>query len=270
VSELCGERVGYSFTGTLTGTTSVSLFGYNVPRPSPIVGTFSFDTTVPGVDGATGVRTYHQLIQGGYTLDINNGQVQLSANDYTITVSNNTGANQTDSFTIDYNYPTLTSTRILEHNTPWSGTRAFIKLQMTWPGTTFTDPDEPKLTADRPPTPNPTFTAFVGSSPAPVLFTPTPNSISVISPQAGDYNYDGKFDYSDYIEWRKIFDGPQAPTFSENNGIDDLADYVVWRKAQSASAAELSLAAIVPEPASLLLIGAGIALFAIGRRRSQK
>jgi hypothetical protein len=95
----------------------------------------------------------------------------------------------------------------------------------------------------------------------------TPSSISAIVPQAGDFNYDGKFDYSDYIEWRKVFDG--SPAFAENNGVADLSDYLAWRKAESASAAGATLATIVPEPASLLMAVGGLAILIIGRRRSR-
>lgn len=280
--ELLAERVGYSFTGTLTGTSTISLYGYNVPRPSPISGTFSYDTTASCVDcdPSDGVRTFHQSIQGGYTLNINNGQVQLSANDYLITVYNDFGAGQNDQFSIDYNYdsagnPPVTPAPILEHGNPWSGptkTRAFIKLQLNWPGTKFTDPDEPKLTGDRPTTSDASICAtcaFVGSSGSTRLLAVSPSSILAIAPTAGDYNYDGKYDDSDYIEWRKLFGGSQPP-WADNNGAVDLSDYLPWRKAQSASASGATFANTIPEPTSLLLFVVGLSLIVTGQRRAQK
>src|SRR5690242_8078982 len=98
-SSLRAERVGYHFIGALNsfgigGTTT--LFGTSgIPKNAPISGTFSYDTTTPGVDVTTdtaaGERTYHQYISGGFTLDINPGnspEIKLSASDYIITVVN--------------------------------------------------------------------------------------------------------------------------------------------------------------------------------------
>jgi hypothetical protein len=164
-----GERVGYQITGAFQGpsTQTYTLFGITVPRNSPVTGTFSYDTTTPGVDAGAGVRNYHQLIEGGYTLDINNGAIQLAGGDYTVTVANDYGSPASDIFSVVFNYDSangVTPVPIQVNGAAWSGTRAFINMSLSWDASTFHGPDEPKLNSDRPQTLNSSVTAFVGSS----------------------------------------------------------------------------------------------------------
>ena len=101
------ERVGFSFQGNLQQigpAGNYTIFGISVPKTSPVTGTFSYDTTTPGVDGDPGVRTYHQEIQGGYTLNINNGAIRLAASDYIVTVANDfvRTPENVDIFSVDF------------------------------------------------------------------------------------------------------------------------------------------------------------------------
>jgi hypothetical protein len=184
-------------------------------------------------------------------------------------VANDTGTSQNDVFIIEYNYDSgngITPAPIQEHSTAWAGSRAYIKLQLSWPGTTFPDADEPKLTAARPLTSDATFAAVVGSSPTPRLFTVSP-PVSAIVPPAGDYNYDGKLDGSDHIEWRKAFGETQSPLYADgdSNGVVAAGDYIVWRM-DAGNATGVSLGSIAPEPASLFLLGIGLAVLILFRR----
>jgi hypothetical protein len=281
-ADLRAERVGYRFQGNLIQSGSpgnYTLFSTSVPKTSPIAGTFSYDTTAPCMDcdPSDGVRTYHQLIQGGYTLNINNGAIQLSANDYTITIANDSGSSPVDSFIVDYTYdstvmPPVTPDPIQKNGTAFTGTKAQVYLQLDWPAETFTDLDEPKLTSDRPITPGASvcsFCADVESSSTPRFFSVT-LPLTAISPLPGDYNVNGKFDLGDYTEWRKAF-GESQPQYlyadGNDNGVVDIADYIVWRKAGVASGTGSVLGAIVPEPASLMLTAAGFAIVAACRLR---
>lgn len=256
------ERVGYSFTGAFqgSGTQTYSLFGITVPRNSPVSGTFSYDTTTPGVDAAPGVRTFHQFISGGYSLNINSGDIQLAASDYIITVANDYGSPASDLFSVDYNYDSangVTPERIMVNGTEWAGARAFIKVALSWDPATFPEPDEPKLTADRPATLSPGVSAFVGSTGTPRLFSVT--SISAIVPPVGDFNCDDKLDTNDYVEWRKVFGETESQFLcadANNDAIVDAADYVVWRKASAAGTGF----APVPEPSGLMMIVTGLVL----------
>jgi type II secretory pathway pseudopilin PulG len=282
-AELRAERVGFSFQGALIQSGSAgtyTLFSTSVPKTSPISGTFSYDTTTPGVDIETGVRSYHQLIHGGYTLDINNGAVQLSASDYKINVANDYGLPALDAFIVDYTYdsvgiPPLTPEPILKNGAPWTGTKAQVFLQMNWTPETFGDPDEPKLTLDRPNTAGYSvcsFCADVASSSTPRFFSVS--SITRIIPLPGDYNVNGKFDSGDYAEWRKAFGESQPQALfadGDNDGVVDMADYVVWRKAMTTAGAGATFGSVIPEPVGLLLAGtAGVVFFAIGRRNMMR
>ncbi|MCC7474677.1 MAG: hypothetical protein IT425_04735 [Pirellulales bacterium] len=269
-STTLAERVGYQFTGAFMGSGSqtYSLFGKSVPKNSVITGTFSYDTTTVGVDTEPGVRTYHQLIEGGFTLDIHGGAIQLSARDYTITVANDYESPASDWFSVDYNYDSangILPDPILEHGVAWNGPRAFIKFAPSWDAATFTDPSEPQLTADRPTTPNAIFQAIVGSSSMPRMFNTF--SITPIVPATGDFNVDGKVDGSDLIEWRKAFGHSESQFLyadCNHDGEVDGADYVRWRKASSPAGIG---AVVVPEPCGLPLLVTCFMLF-LGRSAS--
>lgn len=274
--ELCAERVGYSFQGTLIQSGSpgnYTLFGYSVPKTSPVSGTFSYDTDTSGADGETGVQTYHQLIEGGYTMNINNGTIRLSASDYNITLTNDDGLPLLDSFIAGYTYdstaiPPITPQQILVNGTPSTSTKAEIYLQLRWDPATFNDL---KLTSDRPIIPGASLPdslclcADVRSSSTPRFFSVTLPLVP-ISPSPGDYNLDSKLDTSDYIEWRKAFGETQSQSLyadGNNNGIVDMADYVIWRKGMSTSATGAMLELNIPEPTGLLMSFASVAILAI-------
>jgi hypothetical protein len=208
-------------------------------------------------------KMFHQTISGGYNLNIDSSQahLQLSASDYQITVINDLQQNPdvVDVFSVNYdtryNPPPAP---LLVNGTVWTGsTPDQIAFRLTWPSTTFDDPDEPKLTADRPLTPGSTITSFVGSSSSVKLINIT--SISAITPAWGDYNYDGKVDVNDYAEWQKAF-GEADPAFAyadgNRDGVVDASDYTVWRDALRPTS---GLAAAVPEPSSLRLVAAAAA-----------
>jgi len=278
VGELRAERVGYQFSGTLSGTgCCYTLFSIpNIPRNAPVTGTFSFDTANTGEADGTGARKYHQSIQGGYTLNINNGQVQLAANDYLIRVTNDYGFPAVDSFIVDYTYDSLSDPPVTPQqltnngpNNPWNGSKAQIYFEMQWPSETFPDPDDLALTANKPSVAGwsvCSFCADVASSGTPRFFSVT--SVSAITPPRGDYNVDGKVDSSDYTEWRKAF-GATQPEFlyadGSDNGLVDAADYVDWRAAMVANGASATLPASIPEPASMAMIAMGVTILTFGR-----
>ena len=89
----------------------------------------------------------------------------------------------------------------------------------------------------------------------------------------GDYNADGDVDDADYIAWQASFGTAAAglPADGNGNGVIDAADYVVWRNNLGASVhagAGSGAAAAVPEPATVVLIGASLVLLpALTRRR---
>ncbi len=271
-ADLRAERVGFSFEGALQQIGSpgtYTLFGISVPKTSPVAGTFSYDTTTPGVDTEPGVRTFHQLIEGGYTLNINNGAIQLSASDYVITVANDffRDPEAVDIFSVDYNYDSnlgITPAPINVNGAPWGGTRAYIKVELSWLAATFTDPDEPKLTSDRPLTPSPGVSAFVGSSASPRFFSVT--SISAITPPLGDYNRDGTVNSNDVAEWWKAFGETGEPfLYADGNGDGSInaADFVVWRKALESTGAGAALPSTVPEPSGLFMFCVALTTIAV-------
>jgi hypothetical protein len=279
VNALHAERAGYQFSGTLTGaTSSTNLFGYIVPLPSPVSGTFSYDTAPAG--GQTGTQQYHQTIAGGLTLNLNNGQVGITASDYTITVGNDQGSTPKDSFDMEYrNFDTngatvqpLTVTGA-EGTSQWTGL-ADIRILLSWSADTFPDPD---LTADKPGTPNRSVTAFVGSaisgSGVPIKLFNTSFAIPTIPSLEGDYNRDGNLSTNDYTEWRKVFGESQPQCLyadGSNDGTVDGRDYIVWRKAVSSEGTGATFGTTIPEPTSLLLAGSGLAVLAMCGRRGHK
>ncbi|MEX0611537.1 MAG: glycosyl hydrolase family 18 protein [Pirellulales bacterium] len=96
----------------------------------------------------------------------------------------------------------------------------------------------------------------------------------------GDFNNDGMVDAADYLVWRSTMGQSGILLAADGNGngeIDD-GDYDVWRAhfgesvAGSGSGSATSGQNAVPEPKSLLLLGAGAMLLAVaaglGRQRS--
>jgi hypothetical protein len=262
VGSVRAERVGFQFTGALqvAGSGNVSIFNISVPKNSPVTGTFAYDTATD-LEGVGASQIYHQLISGGYRLNINNGAIQLAASDYTITVADDTGSPASDSFSVDYNYdsvgpPPVTPAKILVNGTEWTGSRAFIKYYLSWDPATFMDS---KLTANRPLTPGASaLTEFVGSSPnpSPRFFSVT--STSAIVPPIGDYNRDGKVDACDYTEWRKAFGTSASYADGNNDGVVDAADYVIWQKASTPGIGVV----LIPEPSGLVMTFTGLVFFA--------
>jgi hypothetical protein len=273
-SDARAERVGFRFNGALQvpGSGTVSIFGINVPRNAPIVGTFAYDTATD-VAGVGAAQVYPQLISSGFTLDISNGAIKLAASDYAITVADDNGSPTSDSFSVDYNYdsvgtPPVTPAKLLVNGVEWTGTKAFIKYYLSWDPATF---DDSKLTADRPLRSDAAaLSDFVGSSPN---ITPRFFSISLtesIVPPAGDYNFGGAVDLGDYVEWRHYFGTAASFADGNMNGVVDAADYVIWRNS-TVSPADIPS---IPEPSSVflaftwlsLLLG-GIPQCPLGERR---
>jgi endonuclease/exonuclease/phosphatase family metal-dependent hydrolase len=69
----------------------------------------------------------------------------------------------------------------------------------------------------------------------------------------GDYNSDRAVNSDDYEIWRSRFETIDAAADGNRNGVVDAADYVVWRKAFAAASGAVGHAAVVPEPASIML-----------------
>lgn len=266
------ERVAYWFQGTLKSKTQpYHLFGYDVPGNTVVSGTFSYDTTKPATEIQSGVDEYHQYIDAGLTLDVNQGQVKIRGSDYAITVGNDYSSPSFDFFSVDYvNFgsngvdPTVKPLIITGANgtLSWTGL-ASIKVDLSWSADTFPDPS---LTPGAPITPDSSVTAFVGSADSgtgvPVApfsppLSPSPFMISAISLIAGDYNGNDEFDSGDYSEWRKVYDcSDDACLYADGNGdgVVDGADYVVWRHSLAvASGSGVTQLALVPEPSTIAL-----------------
>jgi hypothetical protein len=82
----------------------------------------------------------------------------------------------------------------------------------------------------------------------------------------GDYNNNGKVDAADYVVWRKTLNQPAVPQGSgadgDADGTVDPGDYDFWRARFGntvAGAGGGALGSAVPEPASALMLIAGIA-----------
>jgi hypothetical protein len=182
----CCELVRFDFAGMFTGgpAGTYSLFSIAVPKNSPVRGSFSYETESQGQAINAETKSFRQAKLGGFTLDINNGAIRLSASDYSVTVADDLAATPIvlDLFSVDYDSRwTPPPAPLVVNDIPWSGATAFIKFAVDWPSTTFTGVDEPELTATRPLTPMASVTAFVGSSPTPRMFAI--NSISAVSPE---------------------------------------------------------------------------------------
>jgi hypothetical protein len=69
---------------------------------------------------------------------------------------------------------------------------------------------------------------------------------------AGDFNYDGRADSRDYVQWRNSGGSP--------------VDYKIWRFGYGAGSSSAAGSA-VPEPSSMVLLGAALGTLAMYRRR---
>jgi hypothetical protein len=267
-SDVLGERVGFKFTGALEGSSmgTYMLFGMDVPQNSPISGSFSYDTTGMGIDVEPGARMFPQSIRGGYTLDINNGAIRVSASDYLINVADDLDRQleAVDIMSVDYDSrfkPTPAPAPVLVNGVPWIESIASLKVDLSWLATTFLGDDEPKLTSDRPLTPGAAISGFVDGSDVHPPREFSIDSISAIPPLAGDYNRDGKLTTNDYSEWQRAFGklgGEYLYADGNHNGVVDAADYVVFRNMASIGATGLA----VPEPRIAVMAAAAVASFA--------
>jgi hypothetical protein len=101
------------------------------------------------------------------------------------------------------------------------------------------------------------------------------NSISIqLAGVAGDYNGNFVVDAADYAVWRNALNQPFNLAIDGNHdGIINTLDYGVWRanfgKTAPVSAAAQASSIAVPEPATLLMLAAGLAFELLGRRRSR-
>lgn len=86
---------------------------------------------------------------------------------------------------------------------------------------------------------------------------------------AGDYNADDVIDATDYTVWKSSFGSTTSLAADGNrNGIIDAADYVVWRNNLALSnPTTRANASLVPEPASIGLLGAALAIGGSWARR---
>ncbi len=88
-----------------------------------------------------------------------------------------------------------------------------------------------------------------------------------------DFDANGIVDPDDYAMWRAQYGQTVAPAEGADanaDGVVDAADYTIWRTAYSealAAGGTMALATVVPEPQSLVLILAGIAMAVAGLRR---
>jgi hypothetical protein len=181
-TDLRAARVDFQFTGTLNvpGTGTTSLFNTTVPKNSPIAGTFSYD--VPTTPSASNPATFQQQILGGFTLDINNGAIRLSASDFLLKVTNDfqraVPLETVDVVQVQYDTRfTPAPSPLIVNGANWSGS-ASIALELSWPSTTFPDS---ALTANGPLTPGFTTAAnsIMSSNPPASL---RPFSILSVSP----------------------------------------------------------------------------------------
>jgi hypothetical protein len=260
-SESFAARVGYRFEGAfLNSSNPLELFGRSVSGDARIVGTFSYDVPVPGVDAEPGIRNFPQAVWGGLSLMISDeiSEVWLSASEFVIAVGNDfefDPPDQVDLFGISFERSgTSTNPVLFVNENPWSGAAVFA-IELTWPPETFIEPDEPKLTTTRPITPDFSGIGFVGNTA--IIHTFLITSISAIEPVPGDYNRNGVVDSHDYIEWKRAFGGSdEGYSYADGNSnqVVDAADYVVWRQNLNGAPPAHVEAESVPEPISSSLI----------------
>lgn len=191
-----GELVHFDFTGKFSGGASgtYSLFGVTVPRNAVVRGSFQYDTESQGVSIDEGTKAFHQELPGGFSLDVHNGAVRLSAGEYSVTGADDFGVAPADLdlFSVDFDSRwSPAPTPILVNDVPWSGPTAFMKVAFSWPSMTFIDADEPKLTTNRPLTSGFEVTAFVGSSGTPRMFGVETISIHAPEPDAMSVAWSG-------------------------------------------------------------------------------
>jgi hypothetical protein len=275
------ERVGYQFKGQLAlppappGVTLPDmylLFKVKVPTDAPIVGTFSYDTTSTGTNGSDNSQIFTQGIQGGLTFDVLGSNetplLHLVASQYTITVNNDYLPKDTpspvDSFKVDMIPPPTLPSPITANGASVTSLTSTLTFPFNWDPQTFIDTN---LWADLPPIAYTTLGTIgtITTNPA-TLGEFNVNSLTRISPSTGDYNFDGRIDVNDYIEWRKAFgdtDEPHLYADGNHNGVVDAADYVVWRNALPlGNTGSVS----VPEP-SLVSLAAVASLVIAGFQR---
>uniref|UniRef100_UPI0036F38C80 DUF7453 family protein n=1 Tax=Algisphaera agarilytica TaxID=1385975 RepID=UPI0036F38C80 len=92
---------------------------------------------------------------------------------------------------------------------------------------------------------------------------------TIIDTLLGDYNNNGIVDAADYTVWQDSFGSTTDLAADGNgNGMIDAADYTVWQDNFGSTNASTSTLSIIPEPASLTVLGVlGAGL--IGRRRER-
>jgi hypothetical protein len=285
--EARGERVGYSFEGNFVqpvfpsgGTipTDYNVFCFHFPFTAPFSGTFSYDTSSPGIlpyPPETNIKDFKQLIQGGLTFNVLNSDgvtpiFRLTANAYVIRVSNDyipDGAPvASDLVSVEFSTlqdPTLPP--IIRDTSAYTKKPVVISAPLCWDSSMFNDPDEPKLRAELPD--DGTF-PFQGAMVAAGTASCVINSFSRLAPSAADYNIDGKVAKNDYPAWRSAF-GQTSLDYryadGNHNGVVDAADYVIWRHAS-----ELALGAgssLVPEPSTAFLTAISLLILAGFKRR---
>lgn len=95
-------------------------------------------------------------------------------------------------------------------------------------------------------------------------------NIGVLNYPAGDYNFDGKVDNSDYNVFKANFGSTTAAEADGNgDGKIDAADYVIWRSTfGQMSGPGSGAAAAVPEPRSVVLLLISVAILMIWRRQT--
>jgi peptidyl-prolyl cis-trans isomerase A (cyclophilin A) len=100
-------------------------------------------------------------------------------------------------------------------------------------------------------------------------------TVSVLNFKAGDYDFNGTVNMADYTVWRNTLGSTtNAAADGNGNGKVDAADYVLWRKTLGQSGGPGSGAGldsvVAPEPASIFILGFGLFLIAISRRKCRE
>lgn len=87
---------------------------------------------------------------------------------------------------------------------------------------------------------------------------------------SGDYNGDARVDGADFLLWQRSFNASVTPgtgADGSGNGVVDAADLALWKNNFGTSGGATSAAAAVPEPASLALGMAAVAMTCVAARR---